>query len=134
PEHHAFAHLGSLAGSNVARVAQDSSGTVWVGTSDAGLRRLDHGGELLPTLRHEAANPASLASDDVRAILEDQAGHLWVGTEAGLDFLNPPPSRSSHARHDPRDADSLRDPFVMSLYQDEAGLVGIGTRAGGVSR
>ena len=134
PEHHGFAHLGSLAGSNVARVAQDSSGTLWVGTSDAGLRRLDHGGELLQTLRHEAANSASLASDDVRAILEDQAGHLWVGTEAGLDMLNRATGQFSHYRHDPRDADSLRDSFVMSLYQDEAGLVWIGTRAGGVSR
>ena len=134
PEHHGLQHLRSLGASHVSRVLQDSSGTLWVGTSDAGLRRLDHAGELLQTLHHETANPASLASDDVRAILEDQAGHLWVGTAAGLDMLNRATGQFSHYRHDPSDADSLRDSFVMSLYQDATGLVWIGTRAGGVSR
>src|SRR5205823_4136140 len=134
PEHHGFAHLSSVGGSHVARVLQDSSGSLWVGTSDAGLRRLDHAGELLQVLRHDPENPASLTTDDVRALLEDQAGHLWVGTAAGLDMLNRATGQFSHYRHDPSDADSLRDSFVMSLYQDATGLVWIGTRAGGVSR
>src|SRR5207237_226271 len=125
PEHHGFAHLSSVGGSHVARVLQDSSGSLWVGTSDAGLRRLDHAGELLQVLRHAPENPASLTTDDVRALLEDQAGHLWVGTAGGLDMLNRATGQFSHYRHDPSDADSLRDSFVMSLYQDATGLVWI---------
>src|SRR5438132_262367 len=134
PEHHGFAHLSSVGGSHVARVLQDSSGSLWVGTSDAGLRRLDHAGELLQVLRHDPENPASLTTDDVRALLEDQAGHLWVGTAGGLDMLNRATGQFSHYRHDPSDADSLRDSFVMSLHQDRHGTLWIGTFASGLRR
>jgi signal transduction histidine kinase/ligand-binding sensor domain-containing protein/CheY-like chemotaxis protein/HPt (histidine-containing phosphotransfer) domain-containing protein len=134
PTQRAFVHIGALAGRKISRVFEDRAGSVWVGTFDAGLVRLEHGGEVLQLLRHDPADPATLASDDVRAVLEDQAGHLWVGTSSGLDMLNRSTGQLSHYRHEASDGESLRDSFIMSLYQDQAGLLWIGTRAGGVSR
>src|SRR5262249_20704567 len=127
-----FTH--SLDGPPVWQVYEDRGGTLWVGTFDGGLQRLDHEGRWVATFRHDTRQPTSLSGDDVRAILEDQAGHLWVGTAGGLSLLDRPTGQFTHYRHDPGDAESLRDSMVMSLYEDATGLVWIGTRAGGVSR
>jgi signal transduction histidine kinase/ligand-binding sensor domain-containing protein/CheY-like chemotaxis protein len=136
-----FAHIGHSAagaaaggGEQISRVIEDPDGTLWVGTHDGGLERIDPEGGVLERFRHDAQQPNSLSSDDVHAILQDQSGHLWVGTADGLDLLNRSTGQFSHYRHDASDAGSLRDSYIMSLYQDETGLVWIGTRAGGVSR
>ena len=124
----------SLRDVKISAALEDQTGTLWIGSFDAGLVRMDRDGHVLETFRHDARNPASLGSDDVRAILEDQAGHLWVGTGDGLALLDRPTRAFSHYRHEGNDSASLRDSFVMSLYQDRAGLVWVGTRTGGVSR
>jgi signal transduction histidine kinase/ligand-binding sensor domain-containing protein/CheY-like chemotaxis protein/HPt (histidine-containing phosphotransfer) domain-containing protein len=118
----------------ISSVVEDRAGTLWVGTFDGGLARLDADGKVLATYRHDPQRAGSLLSDEVRAILEDSAGNLWVGTAEGLDLLDRVSGEFKHYRHDPADLDSLRDSLVMSLYQDPGGLVWIGTRSGGVSR
>jgi signal transduction histidine kinase/ligand-binding sensor domain-containing protein/CheY-like chemotaxis protein/HPt (histidine-containing phosphotransfer) domain-containing protein len=141
PDRRAFAHFRhaagdahSLSSNQVYQVLEDRSGALWVGTNDAGLNRMDRGGNVVQSFRHDPSRPGSLSNDDVRAVLEDRAGHLWVGTADGLDLLNRDTGTFSHYRHDESDAGSLRDSFVMSLYEDASGLVWIGTHDGGVSR
>ncbi len=131
PEHRTFRHFRI---DQISSIFEDSHDSLWIGSLDAGLLRMDRGGKILNAYRHDAKQPASLASDEVRAVIEDRAGHLWVGTADGLDLLNARGDSFAHYRHDPGDEESLRDSFVMSLYQDSAGLMWIGTRAGGVSR
>ena len=130
-EHRSFRHFQTK---QVSSIFEDSHDSLWIGSLDAGLQRMDRGGKVLNIYRHDAKQPASLASDEVRAIIEDRAGHLWVGTADGLDLLSAGSDSFSHYRHDPGDEESLRDSLIMSLYQDGAGLIWIGTRAGGVSR
>jgi signal transduction histidine kinase/ligand-binding sensor domain-containing protein/CheY-like chemotaxis protein/HPt (histidine-containing phosphotransfer) domain-containing protein len=124
----------SMSDWKVLQVLEDQTGTLWIGTFNAGLARIDRDGRILETFRHDPRNPTSLRSDDVRALLEDKSGRLWVGTADGLALLDRSTRTFSHYRHDANDGASLRDSFVMSLYQDPAGLVWIGTRNGGVSR
>lgn len=126
--------LGSTQSAHISQVIEDAAGTLWVGTFDAGLHRMDRAGKPIASYRHEAADPGSLISNDVRALLDEPSGNFWVGTAEGLDLLDPATGRFTHYRHDKADPDSLGDSFVMSLYRDEAGLVWIGLRAGGVSR
>ena len=78
----------SLHEKRISRVLEDQSGTLWIGTFDAGLVRMDRDGRVLETFRHDAGNAASLGSDDVRALLEDQSGRFWVGTAEGLALLD----------------------------------------------
>jgi signal transduction histidine kinase/ligand-binding sensor domain-containing protein/CheY-like chemotaxis protein/HPt (histidine-containing phosphotransfer) domain-containing protein len=129
-----MARVAALQGKRISRILEDQNGSLWIGTFDDGLVRMDRDGRVLETFRHDAADAASLGADDVRALLEDQAGRLWVGTTDGLALLDRFAGKFSHYRHDTTDNASLRDSFVMSLYQDPAGLVWVGTRTGGVSR
>jgi ligand-binding sensor domain-containing protein len=122
-----------LSGTQISTITEDRHGSLWIGTFDHGLNRLDAGGHVT-VFRHNEADRGSLSSDDVRSLLEDRAGHRWVGTTDGLDLLDGVSGGFTHYRHEEGDSDSLRDSFVMSLYEDSAGLMWIGTRAGGVSR
>jgi len=132
PERGTFLHF--LSGQQISQVLEDQSGTLWVGTFDRGLDRMERGGRIAQNFRHDPRQPASLGNDDVRAVLEDHAGHLWIGTTDGLDLLNRSTGQFSHYHHDDSDPASLRDSYVQSLYQDATGLIWIGTREGGVSR
>ncbi|HUQ52207.1 MAG TPA: two-component regulator propeller domain-containing protein, partial [Gammaproteobacteria bacterium] len=124
----------SLPDEQISRLLEDQDGTVWVGSFESGLVRMDRDGNVLEMFRHDASDPTSLGSDDVRALLEDRSGRFWVGTADGLALLDRFTGTFSHYRHEANDNASLRDSFVMSLYQDPAGLVWVGTRTGGVSR
>src|SRR5690606_30200567 len=70
-------------------VYDDSAGTLWVGTMDGGLNRINRQTGEVRVFRHQMTDPSSLSSDDVRAILQDSTGVLWVGTSGGgLNRLN----------------------------------------------
>ncbi len=67
-------------GSRVNALAEDSSGTIWAGTS---------GGLFLFSKGKFSAVPASskLAGSSVESLFVDHDGSLWVGTDAGLNRL-----------------------------------------------
>lgn len=65
--------------------SRSDSGSVWVGTYDGGLNRLD-----LATGRFERWTRADGLPDlTVKSILEDDRGDLWIGTNGGLARLDP---------------------------------------------
>jgi PAS domain S-box-containing protein len=70
-------------------ILEDSRGVLWVGTSGAGLVRIDPATGSLRRFLHRPDAPHSLADNDVRALWEDRSGIiLWIGTQGGLDKLD----------------------------------------------
>lgn len=63
--------------SAVRAMREDSSGTLWVGTVDSGLFRLE-GGEFVP---------GPTTHPEVACLMEDREGNLWVGTIGGGVYL-----------------------------------------------
>lgn len=77
-----------LGGVTVLTLLQDDQASIWAGTSEAGLFRLDEDGR---TLAHLDARDrgGELSSPDVWDLAMDADGlHLWVATEAGLDRID----------------------------------------------
>ncbi len=114
-------------------IANDSEGTLWIGSMQRGLvaMNLDQPGQFT----HFANDPKradSLAHDNVQALLVDATGALWVGTGgAGLELLERRPRpHFRHFSHDPDQPTSLSDNFVLSLHQDDRGRFWIGTMGG----
>jgi|GEM_PF-1724587 len=78
----------SLSKDMVGVVLEDRQGTLWVGTAQGGLNRLDRKTGRFHHYRHSGTNPATLSSDTVAVLFEDTRGGLWVGTGKGLDFFD----------------------------------------------
>ncbi|OYT73420.1 MAG: hypothetical protein CFK52_02305 [Chloracidobacterium sp. CP2_5A] len=58
---------------------RDRAGTIWVGTGDGGLSRLENG-KVVATWNRRRGLP----TDEALALHEDRAGALWIGSSAGL--------------------------------------------------
>jgi signal transduction histidine kinase/streptogramin lyase len=60
-------------------------GTLWIGTEDGGLNRLD---PELGVVAHYLVEDG-LASNAIGSLVEDHHGHLWISTSQGLSLLDP---------------------------------------------
>src|SRR4029453_12551589 len=67
-----------LSSNRVRSLYEDSSGTLWIGTYDAGLTRFADGKLVSIRKRH------GLFDDGAFAILEDGEGRLWVSSNRGV--------------------------------------------------
>jgi signal transduction histidine kinase/ligand-binding sensor domain-containing protein len=92
----------------------DHRGTLWVGTTDEGIYRIN--GE--KTDRFSSAD--GLSGDSVSGFYEDREGNLWVATSEGIDYLRNIPviTFSTH--------EGLSANFVYSVLAARDGTVWIG--------
>ena len=112
-------------------VSDPKNGTLWIGSYEDGLIRLDPASHEVRTYRHHADDPASLSADSIRILFNDEAGALWIGTDGGgLNRYDPAADAFEHVRQDPADFHSLSDDHVVSLFQDRGGVMWVGTYVG----
>lgn len=105
-------------------------GTLWVGTRNGGLNRLDRSTDTFTSYRHSALDPSSLSHDTVHAIAADADGNVWVGTTEGLNRLDRVTGTFTRYLHDPEDPRSLAADRVNSLTADRDGRIWVGTVSG----
>jgi len=79
-----LAQANGLASTNVSAIAQDSSGFLWLATSN-GLQRYD--GFHFITYRHDASDVHSLSSDLVSDVLVDRFNNVWAVTSPFSIFI-----------------------------------------------
>jgi signal transduction histidine kinase len=106
-------------------VVEDSAGTLWVGTSGAGLNSFKPAGAATPsgTIRNYSVKNG-LLSDVILSLAAAPNGDLWVGTPDGLNRIR----KGAIASY--TSADGLPDDFIRSLLADADGSLWIGTRRG----
>jgi ligand-binding sensor domain-containing protein len=120
----------SPSASKVSVLFVDSRGTLWAGTSEAGLNKYN---PLTETFVHYTHNPqeASTVGSNAIVSLAEAHGTLWVATSArGIDAFDRERGTFSHYRHDPRDSTSLSSDSVNALAVSPSGVLWIATKAG----
>jgi len=102
--------------SEIAKIAQDHDGFIWIGTHD-GLVRYD--GVAVRVYRHDDADPKSISADDVGIVFVDKDNRIWCGGEnSGLNVLDATRTGFTHFVHDANDPGSLAAQDVWSIGQD----------------
>ncbi|HXT22452.1 MAG TPA: two-component regulator propeller domain-containing protein, partial [Thermoanaerobaculia bacterium] len=113
-------------------LAEDSNGSLWIGTDSAGLVRFrdaERGrAPGSPAVFERLTAAEGLANDFVRSIFEDREGSLWVGTNGGLNRFRAgkltPWGKPEGLSHD----------FARAVFEDRDGVLWVGTDGGGVNR
>ena len=119
----------SLSESQVMRIYEDGSGTLWFGTRHAGVNRYHPAEDRF--VRHlPAADDRRLTPGRVFAIAMDTEGALWVGTAGGLNRLDPETGMVRRHLHDPADPTSPGHDVILGLLVDRTGELWVGTFAG----
>jgi signal transduction histidine kinase len=111
-----------LSSDETTTVVEDTSGTLWLGTSGSGLNAVKRSGAGETAKSYSVQN--GLASDVILSLAAAPNGDLWVGTPDGLNLIR-------GGRIDAfTSADGLPDDFIRSLLADADGSLWIGTRRG----
>lgn len=114
---------GDLSSDGVRAVLVGLGGSIWIGTSDAGVDVLDPTTGRIQSLRHDPSNPDSLIDDGVFTLTLDRANRMWIGTSKGLDRWDPARRVFEHL---------LDGEQVSRIYEDASGVFWVGTFDGGL--
>ena len=128
---HDAAKEDSLSDDSVYAMAEDDSGSLWVGTS-SGLDRLDPQSGRIEHLARELHSAGVPANDPlkVNAMCVDRLGNLWIALDTGLARLNLSTGSKTLMRHHDGDPDSLPAGAVTALLEDNEQRLWVGTTAG----
>jgi ligand-binding sensor domain-containing protein/signal transduction histidine kinase len=124
---------GGFQGKRVFAICQDSLGSVWIGTEDAGLNRFDPRTGTFRHYRHDPADPSSLPHDYVAVLMTDNRGNVWVGTYGGglARFDRTRNSFRSFAV-DPDNPARRLNAYISAIAQDTGGNMWVGTWIAGM--
>jgi DNA-binding NtrC family response regulator/ligand-binding sensor domain-containing protein len=131
----------SISSNYISHIVQDSSGSLWIGTLNKGLNRLDVSSlktNKEPIFNHYNSH-TGLSDDMINALYIDKDSLLWVGTNSGgLNILPLYKEGGKNTfkiyRHNPKDLNSLSSDRVFSIFEDHSGIVWIGTFGGGLNK
>jgi len=106
--------------------------TVWIGTYNNGLYKLDRKNNTLTKFSYEEKNFNSFHSDFIITLYKDRQGKIWAGTYGGFLKYNGKNSFIPYT-NDPDDKTSLSNNYVFCIFEDSRNELWIGT-ANGLNR
>ncbi|MCG8618958.1 MAG: response regulator [Desulfobacterales bacterium] len=112
----------------------DSTDTLWAGSDNGGLNRLDPDRKKWTRFIHTPGQPNSITGNTVNAVIEDDDGMIWVGTSTGLNRFDPGRNIWVRYTHDPSVPGSISDNWINCLLKDRDGNIWAGTNSGGLNR
>jgi diguanylate cyclase (GGDEF)-like protein/PAS domain S-box-containing protein len=121
-----------LADANVRSLLQAADGSLWFGTTRAGIARYEPGTERWTSYQRAAGDGivGGLSDDRVLALYQDRAGRIWSGNINGLNLVDPQSGSVRVFRSDARDPHSLSANLIRSLHESADGHLWVGTQAG----
>lgn len=98
-----------LLGNAIHAILFDGNGTVWIGTSDAGLSALNL---LNGTFKHFNTSNMRLSNNCVLSLCQDASGAVWAGTQMGLNRIRNNHTQIFNTTH------GLSDNLVYGIVAD----------------
>ena len=116
---------GTLASTKVSCMATTPDGSLWVGSKQNGLTRIQNGtGKIYSAARDSSK---TLIDDHINALCSDKSGNLWIATNGGLQVYNPKMDTfSSYTREN----GMLNTNNITALFYGQNNRMLIGTSEG----
>ena len=117
---------------NVRSVLAAADGSLWFGTTRAGITRYDPRSDEWLHFRREAGDGAvgGLSDNRVLTLAQDREGRIWAGNIGGLNLVDPVARTVRVFRSRADDPHSLSANIVRSIHQSADGHLWFGTQSG----
>ncbi|HLP02410.1 MAG TPA: two-component regulator propeller domain-containing protein [Opitutaceae bacterium] len=107
---------------------EDSAGNLWMGTSGAGVLKLERQQHRVVQYKNAPGDPHSLRNNFISGLHEDPSGTFWVTTlGGGANMFSTRPPKFAHHKHEADDPNSVADNFIFSIFEDRTGIVWVGS-------
>ncbi|MDH5608539.1 MAG: ATP-binding protein [Cyclobacteriaceae bacterium] len=119
----------SISSNVVYTLCEDRDGTVWVGTLEGGLNKIqvDADGNIsFKRFVFNKDNPFGIPDNDINHVLSGSDGYLWVATPGGLARLN----YGNEKFYNYTEKDGLPTNDIRALVEDDNATLWISTAAG----
>lgn len=111
-------------------ILEDSSHTLWLGTWDCGLQKLDKYTGKVTTYLHPTG---CKGTKHIHSLMEYAPNQLLIGSDDGLLLFNTTTGEQQLFTENESDPNALSNRFVYPIVRDREGGVWIGTYYGGVN-
>lgn len=125
-----FSHSPPTASTLVEKIIADGHGSLYVGTSGQGIKKLNRSSSSYEDLLMYNADKTTIY---VRDILQTKDDEFWFATESGLFILNAQTGSFINLKKKFLDPYSLSDNAVYTLRMDKEGGIWAGTYFGGLN-
>lgn len=136
---HTNNNINSIGDNKVIKLFEDIDGTLWIGTYDGGLNKLNTWNKSLPPsqIKFKKYVPIkgvknTLCNYTVMDIVQGPDGNLWIGTfGGGIDKMDIENEIFTHYYNDENNPTTLPDNEILSLLVDKSGILWAGAHLGG---
>ena len=112
-----------------------SDSSLWVGSQDAGLSRMDLKTSLFKNFVYSPDEAGSISHNQVNPVFEDASGNVWVGTYGGgLNKYLRETDTFRHFRFEEGNPNSLSSNMISAIHEYPVGILWIGTTDAGLNR
>ncbi len=119
---------------SVLSINKDSDGSLWVGTHNNGLYKVDINTGQFSEYIKDVSDPHSISDNWISAVYKDSENIIWLGTGKGINRILPYSKYFLHFGNKPGDPNSLSADEVNSIFEDHNGIIWVGTWGGGLNR
>lgn len=122
-----------LSDHTILSIYEDRGGTLWFGSFQRGLNKLNKRRAKFHHYSHDPENPHSINSNAVLSFHEDAAGNMWIGTySGGLNRFHRETRRFSHYPYDGNVPGTTRGDSIWAIFSDHSGQLWLGTGGSGI--
>ncbi len=108
----------SISSNVITDILEAPDGTLWVGTAQNGLNRLDPSTGKFTRYTASASEFDSISHNHITSLLIDNHQRLWIGTYNGLNLYQPEQDNFVHFYHNPLDSQSIPNGSVTAISRD----------------
>ncbi len=108
----------SISSNVITAILEAPDGTLWVGTAQNGLNRLDPSTGKFTRYTASASDFDSISHNHITSLLIDNHQRLWIGTYNGLNLYQPEQDNFVHFYHNPLDNQSIPNGSVTAITRD----------------
>jgi signal transduction histidine kinase/ligand-binding sensor domain-containing protein/DNA-binding response OmpR family regulator len=122
-----------LAGSKIISIRETANGSLWIGTQQRGLYRIDQPNQArlkVDSVYRGGNQPGSLHSNRISYLYEDRQNRLWVGTYKGLHLYQPSSGRFVAYLAKLGSEQAISSNIINYIQEDRQGRLWVGTSNG----